>query len=619
MKENNNDDNNKVNNIKNTIKIYQDIKNIKIINKEEKHTQEDIKKEEVKNNIINKEIKKEQEVPNNNIIDNAKVKPKEKSPTKIFSSIITTGKEKINDIYLKKVYDLSHIYNYTSNYLSFISQLFKKISQPFYSKISSSYINNIKPYLRYFKELMNILSSFSEKLKVLNSSVEDKKIENEDLIRVENNLNSAVKKLNVTFADTSSVISKKIRENILNKPAFEKYETIENKFEENFHKMLNLISKFEQIRIKYNNEFNKKYLNIFNNYIQKYNELENYLVNMKDFFLIEYDIVNSANYCLKKVRIFIDDFRKIYDESINTFCDYLEMLKKMAKIFYEENKKIILPNVFTEKMLSDLEKLIVQDIRKNIEKKFCLKNIIEYYSDEALRNDLNHLLLKYQDILAQHNILKIEPTNNLSLFNIINFKSSDIFFNFLLSLIPNKYQVKYDDVIQFKTDVKRDCGLFKGWKECHLVISYQGHILFFDEEIVSKNDNSKNKRTQSMHSVKLVKDNKIDIGKNAGLSNINLSLGKKDDNNIMKKRYSEDGFEKTEIKYGISPEKLSIMYYKTCYGIKKKISKKKKYLFKIWEKGDGNKKNKINYFDALDQKNLENILLELTETNIYDD
>ena len=226
MKENNNDDNNKVNNIKNTIKIYQDIKNIKIINKEEKHTKEDIKKEEVKNNIINKEIKREQEVPNNNIIDNAKVKPKEKSPTKIFSSIIPTGKEKINNIYLKKVYDLSHIYNYTSNYLSFISQLFKKISQPFYSKISSSYINNIKPYLRYFKELMNILSSFSEKLKVLNSSVEDKKIENEDLIRVENNLNSAVKKLNVTFADTSSVISKKIRENILNKPAFEKYETI---------------------------------------------------------------------------------------------------------------------------------------------------------------------------------------------------------------------------------------------------------------------------------------------------------------------------------------------------------------------------------------------------------
>ena len=61
------------------------------------------------------------------------------------------------------------------------------------------------------------------------------------------------------------------------------------------------------------------------------------------------------------------------------------------------------------------------------------------------------------------------------------------------------------------------------------------------------------------------------------------------------------------------------MYYKTSYGIQKKSSKHGKYLFEIWEKGIGNKKNKINNFDALDPKNLENILLELTETNIYDD
>ena len=64
--------------------------------------------------------------------------------------------------------------------------------------------------------------------------------------------------------------------------------------------MLNLISQFEQFRIKYNNEYNKKYLNIFNMFIQKYNELDNYLINMKDFFVIEYDIIDSANQSLKK-------------------------------------------------------------------------------------------------------------------------------------------------------------------------------------------------------------------------------------------------------------------------------------------------------------------------------
>ena len=620
MKEKSNDDN-EVNNIQNTIKINQDIKNAKIITKEASIEVIKEKNEVMNNNLINKEIKKEEEFPDNKMVDNIKIKSKEKNTTKIFSQVITTGKEKINDIYLKKVKDLSHIFNYTSNYLSFISQIFKKISEPFYSKLSSSYINNVKPFLKYFKELINILSSFSEKLNILNNSVEDKKIENgeEDLIRAEINLNSSVKKLNVIFADVSSVISKKIKENFLSRPIFEKYDTIENKFEENFHKMLNLISKFEQFRIKYINEYNKKYLNVFNIYIQKYNELDNYLINMKDFFLIEYDIVNSANFCLKKVRKFSDDFRKIYDDSINTFCDYLEILKKMIKIYYEENKKIILPNAFSEKMLKDLEKLIGQDIRKNIEKKFCLKNIIEHYRDEALRNEINHLLLKYQDILTQNNILKNEVLKDLSNFNIIYFKSSDLFFNFLLSLIPLKYQVNYDEVIQFKTDIKRDCGLFKGWKECHLVISYQGHILFFDEETLGKNDINPNKRTQSMHSHIIVKENKTEIGKNNTLSdiNLNLSVGKKDDK-INKNNY-EEVYEDAQVKYGISPEKLSIMYYKACYGIQKIANKKKKYLFKIWEKGDGNKKNKVNYFDALDQKNLDNILLELTETNIYDD
>ena len=624
MKENktNNDDKK---DIKNVSKENKDIKeennnnNNKIENINNENNKDKIADNDNKNNIMNENDKKLNE-ENNKIETNIETKVKEKCPTKIFSSVITTGKEKINDIYLKKVNDLSNIYNYTYNYIFFISQIFKKISEPFYSKLSSSYINNVKPYLKYFKELVNILNYFSEKLYTLNSTIEDKNEENneEDLIRVENNLNSAVKKLNNIFADTSSVIAKNLKENIINKPLFAKFETIETKFEDNFHKMLNLISQLEQFRIKYNNEYNKKYLNIFSMYILKYNELDNYLINMKDFFLIEYDIVNSANHSMKIVNKFIEDIKKLYEDSTNIFCDYLEMLKIMIKLYYEENKKIILPNILNEKMINDLEKLIGQDIRKNIEKKFCIKNIIEHYRDEALRNDINHLLLKYQDILVQCNILKTEEIHNISLFNLKNFKSTEIFFKFLYSLIPPKFQVNYDDVIQFKTNVKRSGGLFKGWKDSNLVISYQGHILFFDEEDTAKNN--KNKERSKSGYAKSVILNKVEvINKNDGLSNINNNLEKKDDNNIFKKAFSDETFDKGITKYGIAPEKLSIMYYKTSYGIQKKQHKQGKYLFEIWEKGIGNKRNKINIFDALDQKNLENILLELTETNIYDD
>ena len=637
---NNKEINNKViNNKENNDKRIND----KIIKKDNKVNDKKVNNQKndnnINNNINTNEIKKEEvnhsHNPNNKSGNNIDFMKKEKSPTKILSSVVTTGKEKINDLYLKKVNDLSNIYAFSSNYLSFISQVFKKLCEPFYSKLSSSYINNVKPYLKYFKELVNILISFSDKLNNLNSSIEEKKDDNEEesLIRVENNLNSAVKKLNIIFADTSSVIAKNLKENIINKPLFAKFETIEGKFEENFHKMLNLISQLEQFRIKFDNEYNKKYLNIFNTFIQKYNELDNYLIQMKDFFIIEYDIINAANKAMRRVTKFIEDIKKLFEDSTNIFCDYLEMLKIMIKIYYEENKKIILPNVLTEKMINDLEKLIGQDIRKNIEKKFCIKNIIEHYQDEALRNEINHLLLKYQDILGQYKILKGDEINNISHFNIKHFKSTEIFFKFLLSLIPPTFQVNYDDVIQFKTDVKRDCGLFKGWKECHMIISYQGHILFFDEEPVPKTEersesgnfnivNDNNKTVNNNIENNNNNNNEINNRKSLGLSEIvnNKNIEKNNDNiigQLKESKFGED-FKKEEIKYGIVPDKLSIMYYKNSYGIRKKEKKQGKYLFEIWEKAIGNKKNKINVIDALDQKNLENILLELTETNIYD-
>ena len=576
------------------------------------------------NNINNIEINKEENKPNEKPEDINNLKKKE-SPAKILSSVVTTGKEKVNDIYLKKVKDLSNTYHFTSDYLSFISQIFKKISEPFYSKLSSSYINNVKPYLKYFKELVTILVSFSDKLNNLNSSIEDKKEDNdeENLIRVENNLNSAIKKLNMVFADTSSVVAKNLKENILNKPLFAKFEVIEGKFEENFHKMLNLISAFEQFRIKYDNEYTKKYSNIFDEFIQKYNEPDNYLIKMKDFFLIEYDIIKNANHSMKKVTKFIEDIKKLFEDSTNIFCDYLEMLKIMIKIYYEENKKIILPNVLTEKMINDLEKLLSQDIRKNIEKKFCIKNIIEHYQDEALRNEINHLLLKYQETLEQHKIIENDEIKNISHFNLKYFKSTEIFFNFLLSLIPPKFQVNYDDVIQFKTDVKRDNGIFKGWKECHMIISYQGHILFFDEEKLEQQrkmsgaDLPATENNKKIGNINEIKEE--NTRKSLGISEIVTNkLAEKNDNVIVQLKESKSLDEKEEVKYGILPDKLSLMYYKTSYGIKKKENKQGKYLFEIWEKGIGNKRSRINVMDALDQKNLENIILELTETNIYD-
>ena len=547
QKENNDKNNKKEINTNNSNNINNDINEIR---------------NEIKNGLENA---KEDE---NKIIPVKEIKNIETK--KIHSSVITTGKEKINDIYLKKVKDLSNIYSYTTNYILFLTQLFKKTSEPFYSNLSSSYINNIKPYLKYFKDLVTILSSFSEKINTLNSSINPELYEKdeESIIRTENNLNLSVKKINSSLCDVYNNISKDLKE-IINKPVFQKLETVELILEENFHKMLTLISNLEQIRIKYNTEFSKRYVNSFNTFIDKYNEMGNYLLNMKDFFSIEYDIVSAANYVINKANNFITSIKKLYDESINIFCDYLEILKTMIRIYYKENKKIILPKILPEKMLNDLEKLLNQNIRKNIEKKFGIKNIIEHYHDEKLRNEINHLLLQFHDILSKYKIINNENINDLSKFDLQYFKSTEIFFEFIKGLIPPEYQLNYEDGIQFKTGVKRFCGLFKGWKECQLVISYQGHILFFDEDNNNKNIINNKEDIESSQRAHTVIIDKVNA--NIGLDELN--------NSPININYKN----KDEAKYGIIPQNLSLKYFKSNYGIRKKNQKQGKFLFEIWE------------------------------------
>ena len=79
---------------------------------------------------------------------------------------------------------------------------------------------------------------------------------------------------------------------------------------------------------------------------------------------------------------------------------------------------------------------------------------------------MNHLLLNYRDILIQSQIMKekkqiIEEITN---FNLLNFKSTQYFFSFLIDLVPQIRKFNYDNQIQLKLQIKRDAGLFKKWR-----------------------------------------------------------------------------------------------------------------------------------------------------------
>ena len=567
------------------------------------NNQEKLKEEE--NNIIPQNLNENNllnEIPSKLELDSKTMKSImpyfEKNMT--YTKKLAKNEEKVILLYDQKIDELINIYAFTEKYLNFLIQVFSKICNPFYQILSSTYANDIKPYFSYFKNLVNIFDTFSENLKTLGHSIKHPTKEEEnnnisELMNVEFDLNKSVEKLNLIYADIFSIITNNLKENVLNKPLYHKVETVEPKFLENLTKMQKLINKIIHRREKLINKYKKDYEPLFYYFKDRKEkgapELFNDLVCMKDFLFIEYDLISYCNKAFVKIKKFLENIEIIFNDSTNLFCDYLEALKTMIKIYYDENRFIINPNILSKNMIENLDKLIEQDIRKKIEKKLSIKNIIEFSKDSNLRNEMNHLLLNYRDILIQSQMLKEknEIIKEITNFNLFNFKSTKQFFLFLLDFVPQIRKFNFENFIQLKIYVKRDAGLIKKWRNTNLIVTYQGHILFLEEPsyISSKIKESLNK------------ENKI----------------KDEINNMEINKENNDIIIKDELSNGIVPNKLVHMYLTTSYGISITGKKDDRYLFEIWSFYNGNKKGKELCVDALNQDTLTQVINILNHNN----
>ena len=532
-----------------------------------------------------------------------------------YTKRLAKNEEKVIILYDKKIDELINIYSFTEKYLYFIINVFSKICHPFYNILSVTYSKDVKPYFAYFKNLVIIFEKFSEDLKSIGQTIKYSSSEDEatgsELMNVEFDLNKSVEKLNLIYSDIFSIITNNLKENVLNKPLCTKVETVEPKLLDNLNKMKKLISKLEHRREKLINKYKKDYEPLFCYYKDKEQkrspELFNDLVCMKDFLFMEYELVGYCNKAFDKIKNFLKNIELLFNDSTNLFCDYLEALKTMIKIYYDENRFIINPNILSSNMISNLDKLIEQDIRKNIEKKLSIKNIIQFSKDSNLQNEMNHLLLNYRDILIQSQLVKeknniIEEITN---FNLHNFKKTKSFFIFLQDLVPQLLKFNYKDYIQLKLTVKRDAGIIKKWKNTLLTVTHQGHILLLEEDKLQQPTPEKNPEEE-----------KKEESKNENIENKNENENENENKaDIVEEKVSKGIVVKDELSEGILPNKLVYMYLKTSYGIFGSTIKDNKFLFQIWSYFVGDKKYRQLNIDATSQENLTQIFNILNDNN----
>ena len=506
---------------------------------------------------------------------------------------------KIMILYIKKINEFEDIFHFTYDYLSFIIKLFDKLCQPYISFLKNLFITRIKPNLKYFQNIIPIYQEFAMQLIMIENN------NRVDINNKESNLINSVKKMNITNADNVNLTSNNIQNIILNNPLYIKIDTIESKFNEVSNKMNLYVNKL----IKRRDKFNIKYKNQIEPYFigikERLNNLSlfyEYLLSSRDFLFIEYYIKFNTNKIYNKISQFLINMDLLFKSSQNLFCDYLALLNNLVKSFYNDNKNVFnISSLLPKKLVINLDIIMKSsNIRKNIDKRFEFDKVIEHCMNFKIINDINHSLLNYRDNLIKYNYVKNDEIEEIINFNLIKYNSSENFIQFLMRLIPEKFMLKFNEMIELQLDIKKNSGIIKGYTNSLLIITYQGHIFLFDKskkleknkkEEKESNNNKKMSRKEIINSIMLEDNKKVEINTN-----------EKSDNNDLYEFIAND--------------KLTDVYIRKNFGMEKLASNPNKKLMQFYENLFDFRQYKPIIVDLLSDDNM-NKLINIISANKF--
>ena len=509
---------------------------------------------------------------------------------------------KIMIIYIKKLNEIEDIFNFTNEYLTFIINIFQSICQPYITSLLNLFDNSIKPNLKYFQNLFPILKEFSTELKL---------IENKNIIDMNNNPDSdlinSIKTLNNKSSENYNEISNNLKNIILNNPLYIQLDSVDAEFNETFNKMKLYLNKLIKRRNKYNSKYQKTILPFFTEIKKSLNNPFAFyeLISSKmDFIFIEELIISRTNKIYNKISQFLINMDILIKSSHKKFCDYLELLNNLIKSFTKDNKNTFnLESILPNKLIISLNSILNSDnIRKKIEKRFQFNNVIVNFIENKLVNDINHSLLNYRELLLQYNYIKSEEIDDIINFNLIKYKSSENFIQFLMRLIPDKFQMKFEELIELQMNIKRNTNIFNIQKNCLLIITFQGHIFLFDQD---KTIEKKNKKKED-----ITNSNKKMTRKE--IINSIISEEEKKDEEIKIKEKTDNN----ELYEAIINNKLTNGYIRSKFGMSKAVNNPGKFLMYLYEKYLNFKQYNIVLVDLLNENNMNNLINVISKNKI---
>ena len=446
------------------------------IKPEENQIQSEIKQPEAQPqnpipNVNNNQVQTNQAIAENNRIQEEKQKK------------IKEENDRIVGVIKDKIKKMNDYYNFCLQYEDVIYKILYNLDELTYEKITNSLDDGFN-FVYFFKNSAELYSKFAEEIQNCNKLItfDEKKPKMTDGF-----LSNVMQSTQNIFYQNLSKFSHGMRQNIIAKGPLSQLSEKKSKIDvikkTQLKKFSELIDEKKNLEKKY-----KSYIKLFssfvpelippnpkapNNPVQPMPEL----IDSPDFVYIVKDFLDSINALLSKMIKFTTEAKESMKAINALFVDVYNLIKEAISIYIKESK--IFFNQEVTKKFEEVEnyfKKYDQNAKEN--NTFKLTRI---FHNEQVKENIYNLLQQYYMLLCNSNTIKKELISDRNAFSTDKYQNVDLFFDWLISVLPTKLEVPVNDLIIKSFEIKRDPGFFSRWKQAGMVFTRQHHLILFDK------------------------------------------------------------------------------------------------------------------------------------------
>jgi len=467
----------------------------------ENQNQEEVKQPEENNNEIKPEqnqiqneinqpevqpqnvIANENNVQNNQIQNNNQAIAENNRNQEEKQKKLKEENDRIVGIIKDKIKKLNDYYNFCLQYEDVIYKILFNLDELTYEKITNSLDDSFN-YLYFFKNSAELYSKFAEEIQNTNKLItfEEKKPKMTDEF-----LSNVMQSTQNIFYQNLSKFSHGLRQNIIAKGPLSLLSEKKNKIEvikkTQLKKFNELIDEKKKLEKKY-----KSYIKLFSSFVPELippnpNAPNNpvqpmpELIDSPDFVYIVKDFLDTINALLSRMIKFANEAKESMKAINALFVEVYNLIKEAISIYITESKIF-----FNQEVTKKFEE--VENYFKKYDQNAKENNIFKLtriFHNQQVKENIYNLLQQYYMLLCNSNTIKKELISDRNAFSIDKYQNVDLFFDWLISVLPTQLDVSVNDLIVKSFEIKRDPGIFSRWKQAGMVFTRQHHLILFDK------------------------------------------------------------------------------------------------------------------------------------------